>query len=253
MYLDFKEISKIPFKAVLDYLGVYYNETRDGVKGVINDTMFNVTVEKNMFFCPHMKEWKGGIINFLSIHRGVTLIEAAKEIKEQFIDQPKDPKRPIPDLKLEYCTELRVGGISKTTAELLEIGMCKSRSILAGHICFKMYDGEQCVGYVYMDKKATKFLVPKGYKHDYLFNYHRTQGTLLIVAPDVWTAAKIHSRGIVDVVGLTHPSITEAQVALLSKYQLLLVDPEPANIIRLSQSCYVKSCLIENLESFSTL
>lgn len=252
MYLDFKEISKIPFKNVLDYLGIVYTDCRDGLKGIVNDTPFVVTPDKNLFFCPHMKDWRGGIINFVSIHRGTTLVDAAKELKEQFIEQHKDPKRPIPDLKLEYCAELRMGGIGKDTAERLEIGMCRSRSIMANKLCFKMYDGtgENCVGYVFLERNSSKFLVPKGYKHDYLFNYHRIDNQLAIVAPDPWTAAKIHSMGIMDVIGLTHPSVTEAQVALLKKFNcLMLVDPEPAVIIRLSQACYVRSCLIENLEA----
>jgi len=254
MYLDFKEISKIPFIEILDYLGILYDKTADGIKGMINETPFVVTPSKNLFLCPHMKDWKGGIINFVAIHRGISLVEAAGEIKKVFIDQPKDPKRPIPDLKLEYHPALRMGGISQETATALEIGVCKSKSILAGKICFKMYDakGENCVGYMFLPKGSTSWMVPKGYKHDYLFNYHRTGGPLCVVAPDPWTAAKVYSMGFAHVIGMTHESLTDAQEFLLADFdRLIFLDPSPATIVRMAHRCYVRVAGIENLEIFT--
>lgn len=242
MYLDFKEISKIPFKDVLDYLGIVYQECRDGIKGIINETPFIVTTGKNMFFCPHMKEWKGGIINFTSIYRGVSLVDAAKELKGQFLDKPKEPKRGIPELKLEYCPFLRMNQVKPETSDLLEAGMCSQRSIMAGKICFKMYsaDGSECVGYVGYEKDG-KVFVPPAYKHEYIFNLHRVKTNWAIVAKSPLAACQLHTAGYTNVVGLTRESLTDSQVALLSSFKrLVFYDCGPAAILKMASHVDVR-------------
>ena len=113
-YLNFAELSKVPFKSLLDHLNVLYNETKTELKG----EGFIVNKEKNLFFNP-TGEGKGSVINFLSAHKGISLRDAAAEIKQQFFAPPEAKKLPDYDLNFEKA------GFPPEVAKELEFGYCK--------------------------------------------------------------------------------------------------------------------------------
>lgn len=241
-YLDFKEISKVPFDKVLNHLGIVTEDGEKGSKGMLKGTQFIVTESKNLFLCPYEKDWKGSIINFWSIHHDCDLKTAAQQIVKEFMTAPKAPKRAIPNLKLEYCAFLRTNQVKPETSDLLEAGLCSQKSIMAGKVCFKMYtaDGAECVGYIGYDPKTGNPIVPNQYKHDYLFNLHRVTTDWAIVAKSPLAACQLHTAGYTNVLGLTRESLTDEQVTLLSTFKrLVFYDCSPAAVMRMAQYCYV--------------
>lgn len=73
-FLNFAEISKdIPFKDVLDWLNVVYQEKNKELRG--DD--FIISLEKNLFFTPNDETIKGSVINFVAHQKQIDLREAS--------------------------------------------------------------------------------------------------------------------------------------------------------------------------------
>jgi hypothetical protein len=235
-YLDFKEISKVPFRKILDHLGLPYSETQSGeFKG----ERFIVSQDKNLFLNPLGPE-KGSIINFWSMYHKVDLRTAALEIKNLFIDPPA-PKTPtLPNYPFIYHDYLKGMEIPEETAQEYGFTYVK-KGILAGKIAVQIKDpGGITVGYVGKNLNNDGWFYPKQFKAGkYLFNLHRVQGDQVILTSNPFKVAKFSAVPAVSLLGL---SMTEDQESLLKGFSQIAVDhPRPDNIIlRLSRFAWTQ-------------
>jgi hypothetical protein len=236
-FLDFRALSTVPFKNLLDYLNVPYKETATELKG----ETFIITKDKNLFFNPK-GEGRGSVINFLSIHRNISLREAAAEIKAKFFETPKEPPK-LPDYELDYAHPfLTEQGITPETAKLFEGGYCK-HGIMKGKIAFAIHDEKgNKVAYIGKNLKDDGWFFPKNFKSDYLYNLHRQKYPIVILTVSPLDVLKIHQQNIPAVVGLIAHSMSPRQQELLSTFKkILVIHKEPDNIaLRLIRNSFVK-------------
>jgi hypothetical protein len=197
MFLNFFEISKIPFKEVLEHLQITYTETIKELKG----QGFIVSKGKNKYFNPTGTD-KGSVINFVANHNEMSLRDAAEMLYKEFKAVAESPG--IPEYDLHYCEFLEKEGISESIAKEWEVGLVKNhKGPAAGRIAFKIMNGSQKVGYALLNPKDGSWFYFSGYKHDYIYGLnHYTNGVLY---PNPLLAVK--NQGL----GLTHPGLTEAQ------------------------------------------
>lgn len=245
-YLNFQEISKVPFKDLLDWLNIPYKINNGELKG----EWFVVNVGKNLFFS---KNGKGSVINFLSTHKQVDLRTAAKEIKDHFQGEKQDTKE-IPNLILQHHKLLDPYGITEDISIEYEVGFVKQRSIFAGKLAFKVYEGDNHVGYVAYDITTAKWLFPKGFKR-VLYNAHRVKEPYVFVTVSPFDVFNVISKGENNVVALLAKSMTDTQEEQLKPFRhIILLHPEPENLIlRLSQNHFVKAvktdCVPDDIRS----
>ena len=174
-------------------------------------------------------------------HKGLDLRSAAKELKDHFLTEAKEPKRELPNLELSYCHFLEEKGISEELVKRLEIGFVKQRSIMAGKIAFKTYDENgQHSGYVAYNYAKDEWFFPKGFKCT-LYNPLKFNGEEVILTADIFTALDFIKSG-TPAVSLIGKSMTDIQAEQLSKFtRVVLVHPEPDNIVaRLAKKSFVK-------------
>ena len=242
-FLDFNEISqRIPFVDVLDYLNIPYTSKGKEMKG----EGFIIDTEKNLYFNPKGED-KGSVINFLHAHNGGTLRDCALELKKQFMDESKKPKREIPTLELEYGhASVSKLGINEETAKYFDIGYCGQKSIMAGKVAFKIIDhNNEHTGYIGL--KEGKWFYPKGFKRETLYNLYRQEREAVILTVSVVDVIHIHGLGFPFVIGLMGKSATSSQLELLRRFKrILLLHPEPENIRNhLTEFAFVKTPLFE--------
>lgn len=249
---DFAEISKIPFKQVLDNLCIPYTENKTEYRGGFDNKKFVVSKDKNMFIGIEGNKAKGSVINFYADILGLGLKESAEQLFETFLSN-HERVREIPNLKLLYCNFLEAYGITKETAELYNVGMAKYRGVFNGYICFKCNDYNGLLtGYVgYLpENKDWKF--PKDFKRT-LYNFDTSYDSA-IVCCNPFDCLLLIQLGFLNTVCLIGSSMTENQEEALKHYKhLLLFHPKPANIIlRLMPYCYIKApILVEPLRNYS--
>ena len=236
-FLNFQEISnKVQFKDLLDWLNIPYTPTQ---QGELKGEGFIVTIAKNLYFNPTGED-KGSVINFLSKLKGIDLRAAAKELKDKFLSEPKEPSREIPNLELHYCPFLKERGISEELAKQLEIGFVKQRSIISGKLAFKTYDetGKHS-GYVAYNYSKDEWFFPKGFKRT-LYNPGKFTGNVVLTT-DILSCIKNIQDGIPSV-SLMGKSMTDIQAEQLANFNTVsIVHPEPDNIVaRLAQKSFVK-------------
>lgn len=243
-FLSFAEISQaIKFVDFLNWLNIPFEEENGEVKTKLLGKKVIISKDKNLFFSPESEELKGSTINFLAFKDDISLRDAALKIKKQFL--VKDPEKEIPHLDLFYCPYLEAIGIKKETAQKLEFGMVKQKSIMAGRIAFRIYDhdGNKVVGYMGFHPEKLDWLVPKNFRQDYVFNVHRVvvNNEPVILTTDLYQCAKFVQAGERSV-SLTAGYLTDEQARALSFYPYILVHhSHPDNIItRLSKSSFVK-------------
>ena len=158
VFLNFSEISQVPFQKVLDWLNIPYTTHNTELKG----EGFIVNLEKNLFFNPNNQTIKGSIINFLANRKGIDLRTAAQELKDTFLKEQKPPERELPNLELHYHPFLKDKGISEELAKEYEIGFVKQHSIISGRIAFKIYDELSIhTGYVAFNFQKNEWFFPK--------------------------------------------------------------------------------------------
>jgi len=242
-FLDFNEISqRIPFVDVLDYLNIPYTSKGKEMKG----EGFIIDTEKNLYFNPKGED-KGSVINFLHAHNGGTLRDCALELKKQFMDESKKPKREIPTLELEHGHQaVNKLGINEETAEYFDIGYCGRKSIMSGKVAFKIIDhNNEHTGYIGL--KDEKWFYPKGFKRETLYNLYRQEREAVILTVSVVDVIHIHGLGFPFVIGLMGKSATSSQLELLRRFKrILLLHPEPENIRNhLTEFAFVKTPLLE--------
>ncbi len=242
-YLDFNEISrKISFADLLDYCNIPYTRKGKELKG----EGFIVDTGKNLYFNPKGDD-KGSVINFLHARNGGTLRDCALELKRQFLDTPKTPKREIPTLELEHGQAAVIKlGIDEETAKYFDIGYCGQKSIMAGKVAFKIIDhNNEHRGYIGL--KEDQWFYPKGFRRDTLYNLFRTNREAVILTVSVLDVIHIHGLGFPFVVGLMGKSATSSQLDLLQRFKrILLLHPEPENIRnRILEFAFVKSPHLE--------
>lgn len=240
-FLNFKEISSaILFTDVLNWLNIPFQKKGKELRG----EGFIVSLDKNLFFCPDNDELKGSVINFVSHYKKVDLRQAALLLKVQFLSKKAQPKRDIPNLKLEYHKYIEERGITTEMANEFEIGFVKQRSIVAGRIAFKIYDHEgNRIGYIGYKSEDGSWLFPKGFKRP-LYNAFRVKDTKsAIVTVDPFDALRIASLGLKQVMSLLANSMTAEQEEQLKKFRyILLFHKEPENIVnRLFQTSFIKA------------
>lgn len=248
VYLDFKEISTVPFKDVLDWLNISYQQDNGELKG----DGFIINVAKNLYFEPNGQN-KGSIINFLSNLKGVDLRTAALEIKTQFQSQAKEEKKELPNLLLEHHKMLEPYGITEEVAKEYEVGFVRQKSIFAGKIAFKVYDENKVhTGYVAFDNKIGKWLFPKGFKRT-LYNIQRIKDIYVIVVPSTFDVFHLLSIGYTNAVALMAKSMAEEQERQLKVYKhILLLHPEPDNIVaRLSKYHFIQAPKLDKISELT--
>lgn len=237
-FLNFAEISKIPFKDVLDWLNIPYSIHSNGE---IRGDNFIINNDKNLYLNPNGDD-KGSVINFLSHLKDIDLRTAAKELKDHFLTEAKPPKKDIPNLELHYCPFLKEKGISEEVAKALEIGLVKQHSIIAGRIAFKTYDeiGNHS-GYVAYNFQKNEWFFPKGFKRT-LYNPHRFSNCEVTLVVDIFSCISLLSDNI-PCVCLIGKTMTDTQAEQLSQFtRVSLVHPEPDNIVvRLARKTFVKA------------
>lgn len=250
-YLNFSEISKIPFEKVLNHLGVAYTESDNSLRG----EGFIVSRAKNLYFNPKGSD-KGSVINFLAYVKGTDLRTAATELKKAFLEE--EAKKEIPEYELHYCKWLEQAGISEDLAEDFECGLVKSRGIMAGKVALKIKDSAgRKVAYIGRNinpEAQNDWFFFKGYKNDHIYNIWRVSvESEVILTTSPFAVMKIHSFGYTNVLGLLSSNMTEAQENLLKRfYHILLLHPNPQNIQqRLSHWAYVKAPQIDDPEKLT--
>ena len=243
MYLNFTEISKVPFRAVLNYLNIPYEPTQ---QGELKGQGFIVNIDKNLYFNP-LGEDRGSVINFLANHKKIDLRTAAGEIKKLFIDQekPKEEKETkLPDYPFTYHKFLEDQGITELEAQKYGFTYCK-QGILRGKIAIQVNDPcKKKQGYIgkHIDKDGY-FCPPQLKAGEYLWNFDRIDiAKIIILTSDPFRAMKHIKDGNTNTVSLLTPNLTEAHITLLSAISGVIVDhPKPDNIIsRLSARIFVK-------------
>lgn len=236
-FLNFQEISqKVQFKDMLDWLNVPYTPTQNGeLKG----EGFIITLAKNLYFNPTGED-KGSVINFLAKYKGLDLRAAAKELKDHFLSEPKEPVREIPNLELHYCPFLKERGITEELAKQLEIGFVKQRSIISGKLAFKTYDQNgQHSGYVAYNHSKGEWFFPKGFKRT-LYNPQKYDGEEITATVDIFSCIDLIKSGVPSV-SLIGKTMTDIQAEQLSRFtRVVLAHPEPDNIVaRLARKTFV--------------
>ncbi len=92
--IDFKEVEKIPFPAVLDYLGIPCQESKGTLYGKIDDTPFTVNLKKNLYWITEKD--RGNVITFTAKVRGCNNYTAAKELRDHLMAKPQGLGNSIP-------------------------------------------------------------------------------------------------------------------------------------------------------------
>lgn len=235
-FLNFKEISTVPFKDVLDWLNIPYTVHNGELRG----EGFIVDTAKNLYFNPKGTD-KGSVINFVSTKKETDLRTCAKIIKDNFLTAIKEPVRELPNLELHYCKFLEEKGITEEMAKELEIGLVKQHSIISGRIAFKTYNeiGKHS-GYVAYNIQKDDWFFPKSFKRT-LYNPKKCGGNVILTV-DIFSTLDFLKRGR-ESVALIGKTMTLTQEEQLAKFpQVLLIHPEPDNIVvRLSKLTYVRS------------
>lgn len=250
-YLNFREISTIPFKTVLDHFNVKYDER----EGEIVSKHGIVNIKKNLYLNPQNKEEKGSVINFTATLLQTDLRSAASHLKKAFMEEPKP--REIPEYQLHYDKFLVNKGISEELAREFEVGYVKSRGIMAGKVAIKIRDdkGEKVayIGRNINPENGNKYFFFKGYKNDHLYNLWRVKSPQVILTVSPFDVIHIHQLGLTDVVGLISHNMTEAQENLLGRFlRIFILHPSPNNIVqRLSRFAFVKAPEIDNVQSLT--
>lgn len=222
-YLNFNEIcGKVSFKQALDMLEYPYTETDTELRG--EGFIISRKDGKEVYFNPLDKNEKGGsVIQFVANKKDMGLREAAKILKDAFMTKEKpgpEPSRPIPILELEYTSFLEVYA-SREICQELNVGLCTSRSIMAGRICFKI--GQHYVGY---SIEKEDWLFPKGFQRKTLWNYENCNvaNGLLLVTKDLFKALKVAGMGYKGIVASIYGnSPTQEQMEIIQKYEIVLI------------------------------
>ena len=256
-FVDFQQVSKqIPFKNLLDNLNIPYTEKGGELKGTVKGYKFIVSVKENIFFMIEDRTITGSVINFLAFITGSNLRDCAIKLRNDYLVEPKTPKREIPNLELSYCNYLSAYGISEEICREYEVGYVKQKSIMNGKIAFKCHDSEgNLTGYVGYDEKTEKWHFPLNFKRS-LYNYHRIKDNTIYcyLCCNPFDALFLIGRGITNVVCLIGKSMTEAQEEELKAFHhVLLLHNEPDNIVlRLRHHCFVKApLLIQPLRNYT--
>lgn len=203
---------------------------------------FIINQDKNLFFNPKGQE-KGSPINFLSEFHGVGLRIAAQTLKNIFLQESKEPKRPIPELELKYTKEVNALGLTEEICRQYEIGMPQGRSIMAGKIAFKLYDQSgSFAGYIGKEVKKDGWFYPKGFRRFFLYNGNRCNSDYCILVPDVLDCVLLFQIGFPYCVSSLGLSPTDDQMEALKRYRrILLIHSAPGNTLaRLSKQAFVK-------------
>jgi len=238
MLVDFKTISLIKFKDVLDWLQIQYTETKTELRG----EGFVINLEKNLYFNPTGQD-KGSIINFVSTRKNLSLRDAAIELKKKFLDPIREPKRPIPNLTLHYCDFLK-DYCSEPNARDLEVGLVKEKSIMAGKIAFKMFGpNKEHVGYIGFDPEKLQWFFPKHYKNDYLWNFHyayKANMKVVHAAPDPLVGLVLIQNGHLNTVAFTSRNPTDAQIEQICRFKAAQLNIAKDDLIlKLARRIYV--------------
>jgi len=237
-YLDFAEISKVPFQEVLNWQNVPFQETKAELKG----DGFIVNKDKNLYFNPQGDD-KGSVINWLSTRERISLREAAQLIRDHFNGKPPE-KKEIPEYELHYHKFLEERGITPEIAQEYELGLVKSRGVMAGKIAIKIRDAEgEKVAYIGRNLKGErKYFFFKGYTHDHIYNLHRQEHPYVILTVSPFDVLHLVKEGFPFSIGLLQRSMSAKQEELMKRFKrVVLFHPEGDNIaLRLSKVCFVK-------------
>lgn len=240
MKLDFKVISTVPFKKILDTLNIRYSETMDGrLKG----ENLVVDIEKNFYFDPYNKtEIWGSPIDYWARNKKISKYEAASEIHKLFFskEEPQEEKKEPPTYPFIYHDYLKEKGITPEDAESFGFTYCK-KGILRGSIAIQINDPNGVkVGYIGKHIKDDRYFYPKQFSAgDYLFNLDKVKGQKSItLTSSPFKAMELKDQ---NPVSLLTPYLTDNQLELLKVFDLITIShPKENLVLRLSKVCFVK-------------
>jgi hypothetical protein len=241
-YLNFAEISQqVPFKTLLDWLNIPFNETDKEIKG----EEFIITKEKNLYINPKRKDEKGSVINFLCHHKQIDLRSAASELKKQFLSNTPKVEKKIPDLELHYTDQLLSYSITKEIADLYNMGLVKQKSIMSGKIALKVFNNDKSLeGYIGYTVKDGWYY-PKGFKRP-IWNLNRLfNEEFIFLTTNPFDALKLISLGYSHTACLLGNSMTDDQLLSLHTMTNLqsihLLHTDPLNIVgRLAKHYFIR-------------
>lgn len=232
--MDFKRISQIPFKDVLDFFNVGYEDENSLLKG----EGFVVNVSRNKYYNSKGFE-EGGVIKFTAKQQGLNLFEAGKLLDCQFFSEPK--RKDIPKLTLHYDDSMPC---DEETAKTYEVGYVIEKSLLEGKMAYTIYNpsGTEVVGYLGWEGK---YIYSKDFKAgEYIFNYHRANNKHVILCIHPFNTL-IHLQNGESAVALLNANIiTDTQLRLMKKYEKVIfeggLEKYDDIFFKLSTVCYAK-------------
>lgn len=241
-YLNFNEICKtVPFKKILDHLSISYSETREGLKGRIENISFKVDPDRNLLFYLPSGKYASPIQFIYDVYE-TPKREAAKWLKDTFLAEPKKPKREIPELALEHHQIFDELGITDETKQAFEAGYCKKRGEMQGKIAFKVYDIQgNKTGYVGWKVKEKEWHFPKGFVRC-VYNLWTANQQYAILTKDPFAVLYLYQLGFPYAYSLMASNLSENQEEELKRFRrILLVDNFSDNVLRrLSNHAFVK-------------
>ena len=174
------------------------------------------------------------------------LLKAVGSLSNLFSESP-EPYLASRATENLFCKAFGAENLSRSDASAdaskeYEVGFVRQRSIFAGKLAFKVYDGEKHTGYVAYDIKQGNWLFPKGFKRT-LYNFHRITDPYAFVVVSPLDVFIFTSKGYPNAVALMAKSMTDAQEQqILPIKHLILLHPEPENlVIRLSTNHFVRT------------
>ena len=225
------------FEDLFNQLGIEYKKKGESL--ITGEAI--VSLKKRLFIWKETQKG-GNVIQFIADKMNIPHREAAAWLEKTFL-RGKEPIREIPELELNYAKEVEALGITEDLANNFEIGLVKQRSVLAGHVAFKIYNerGDK-IGYIGL--KKGKWLFPKAFQRDFLYNLNRAaKNDYVIVVPSVLEVVYLASLGITYSVSTVGKSATDAQISLLGRFKRILLFgfDNDSLVVRLSAASFVKS------------
>lgn len=235
MFLNFFEISKVPFERVLNWLDIPFTDARTELKG----QGFIVNKAKNLYFNPTGTD-KGSIITFVAHRKDIGIRSAAELIYNQFM---AGETIMIPEYELHYCEFLEREGITEDQAKDWECGLVKNhKGPAAGRVAFKIRDEYGAkVGYALCNPNDRGWFYFRNYQHKHIYGLHKVPKDCdsVVILTDPLMAVAFNAE---NAVALTHYGINDSQLELLKRFTYVEIINNSADnvILKLAKQSFVK-------------
>jgi len=255
--IDFNEVCQnVPFHVLLTKLNIPFTRAGNTLKtDEIIVTEQKAEKEAYKFDLFKWKDQKGGgsILDYAMVKLNLKTKTKTAEYLKSFVLGENVQKEAIPNLKMGYCDFLKDIGISEKTASEYEVGLVNGKSVMAGRVCFKLYDHTQkhrgYIGYDHSEKKKIKWFVPNGTKtSDLLYNYNRRNGNdYCLLTGNPLEAIYLIEIGFPYTVGMITATLTPEQLELMKVFKrVIIIAPATTSLtIALSSVCFTKQVMTQ--------